>query len=142
MMEPIGRDEMSYACDAKLGTPSEVDCAKLEYSELGPSTDAIMLSPETPKVVTSSSCSVAIESSTSISITWGQIAAALGTLVSVCMTLGAIGVGGTAVWEQASVQIQAEAQALAQALAQAMFPPDTFTLAGRSDGSRSEISGR
>ena len=138
MMEPVGPDEMNYACDAKLGNPSEVDCAKLEYSELGPTTDTIMLSPETPKVITSGSCSVAVESSSSISITWGQIAAALGTLVSVCMTLSAAGIGGTAVWEQASAHMEAQVQALMEE----MFPPDTVTLAGRSDGSGSEVSGQ
>ena len=139
LMEALGPDEMEYTCNASLGSPTEVDCAKLEYSELGPSTDTVQISPDAPKVVTSGSCSVAVEASTPVSITWGQIATALATLLEVCMTLGAAGMmGGTAIWHQASAQMQAQAQALAHA----WFEGDFTTLAGRQDvGDGSVLSG-
>lgn len=32
---PESADDMTYECDAKLGAPAAVDCAKVEYQELG-----------------------------------------------------------------------------------------------------------
>ena len=137
LTQPLDPDQMDYNCDASLGKPTEVDCDKLVYSELGPSSDSVSIGPGAPKTVTSGSCSLVVESTTPISITWGQVAAALGTLVEVCLTLGAAGIGGTAVWAQAQPQMQAQAQALAHEL----FPFDTSNLAGRASGGGAGISG-
>ena len=38
---PDSADEMTYECDADLGAPKAVDCAKLEYGELGADVDSI-----------------------------------------------------------------------------------------------------
>ena len=47
-------DDMAYECDSGLGSPSEVDCAKLEFSELGPPSDTISISPDNPTFLHSS----------------------------------------------------------------------------------------
>ena len=36
---------MTYECDAKLGRPKEVDCAHVEWEELGADTDEMDLVP-------------------------------------------------------------------------------------------------
>ena len=33
----VADDKMSYECDAKLGSPSEVDCAQVQWHQLDPS---------------------------------------------------------------------------------------------------------
>lgn len=50
---PLG-DTMSYDCDAKLGSPSAVDCSHLEYSQLGYPSDTLILEPNVMKTLTSS----------------------------------------------------------------------------------------
>ena len=44
-------DEMSYACSSSLGSPRQVDCARLAYSELGPWTDTVQIHPDAPTVL-------------------------------------------------------------------------------------------
>ena len=79
-------EEMTYDCDASLGAPREVDCEILEYSQLGPTSDTINLTSGTPKLLSSNSCNVAIESSTSITVTWAQITMALNALIDICVS--------------------------------------------------------
>ena len=50
---PISPDEMSYECDAGLGVPREVDCAKLQYTQLTGAIDSINLGPGASKVLQS-----------------------------------------------------------------------------------------
>ena len=47
-------DKMSYECDAKLGAPAEVDCAQLEWSQLGPDEEDVALGSSLTKVLSSS----------------------------------------------------------------------------------------
>ena len=47
-------DKMSYECDVKLGAPAEVDCAQVEWSELGPDDETVDLGSGLSKVLTSS----------------------------------------------------------------------------------------
>ena len=47
-------DKMSYECDAKLGAPAEVDCAQLEWSQLGPDEENVALGSSLTKVLSSS----------------------------------------------------------------------------------------
>lgn len=48
------QEEMSYECDATLGTPAEVDCAQVEWSELGADDDTFSIGPGITKVLSSS----------------------------------------------------------------------------------------
>jgi hypothetical protein len=48
------QEEMSYECDATLGTPAEVDCAQVEWSELGADDDTLSVGPGITKVLSSS----------------------------------------------------------------------------------------
>lgn len=49
-------DDMTYECDAKLGSPKEVDCAHIEWAELGADADAdaVELVPGVVKTLASS----------------------------------------------------------------------------------------
>ncbi len=50
---PDSADEMTYECDAKLGAPSAVDCAKVEYGELGADDDTISVGAGVVKLLSS-----------------------------------------------------------------------------------------
>ena len=54
---PEAEDEMTYECDAKLGAPAAVDCAKVEYSELGADDDTISVGAGVVKFLSSGQCS-------------------------------------------------------------------------------------
>ena len=42
-------DEMAYECDANLGSPLEVDCAQIEWSQLYPTSDTVTVTPAAVK---------------------------------------------------------------------------------------------
>ena len=44
-------DDMTYDCDANLGSPRPVDCNKLEYSQLGAGSDTVLISPHVPRIL-------------------------------------------------------------------------------------------
>ena len=44
-------EKMSYECDDKLMAPAEVDCAQVEWSELGPDDETVALGPTLSKVL-------------------------------------------------------------------------------------------
>ena len=44
-------EKMSYECDDNLVAPAEVDCAQVEWSELGPDDEAVALGPALSKVL-------------------------------------------------------------------------------------------
>ncbi len=50
---PDSADEMTYECDAKLGAPAAVDCAKVEYGELGADDDTISVGAGVVKFLSS-----------------------------------------------------------------------------------------
>ena len=77
--------EMTYECDAGLGSPSTVDCAQVEWSQLGPSSDAITVGPEKTTFLHSNTCNLAISASVTLVLTWAQIRTALATLMTVCV---------------------------------------------------------
>lgn len=54
---PDSADEMTYECDAKLGAPAAVDCAKVEYGELGADDDTISVGAGVVKFLSSGWCS-------------------------------------------------------------------------------------
>ena len=91
-------DKMAYVCDANLGRPTQVDCSSLQYSMFGSPSETITIGTDTPKTLSSGTCTVAISAGGSISLTWAQIIAAVGTLIEICVD-NPIGSsqGGTAV---------------------------------------------
>ena len=50
-------EKMSYECDDDLMAPAEVDCAQVEWSELGPDDETVAIGPALSKVLSSSMCS-------------------------------------------------------------------------------------
>lgn len=47
-------DDMTYECDANLGAPSAVDCAQVEWSQLGPDEETIPIGAGVVKFLSSS----------------------------------------------------------------------------------------
>ncbi|KAL9118562.1 MAG: hypothetical protein Q9187_004893 [Circinaria calcarea] len=78
-------DDMTYECDAHLGSPRVVDCGKLEFSQLGASSDTVRISAGAPKVLATGGCHIAISASIAAVITWGGIKAALEMLIGLCV---------------------------------------------------------
>ena len=125
LSDPSSPNEMEYACSADLGSPDEADCNQLEASQLGQPSDTVTIGPGNPKILTKGSCSVDIDSSRLITLTWGQIAVALGVLLQLCITFGSVKVGGVANYHQA----------------QPMPDASTFNLAGRAAVGGTQVSG-
>ena len=46
--------EMTYECDQYLGSPAVLDCAQLQYQDLGPSSATVNIVPGAPKLFLSS----------------------------------------------------------------------------------------
>ena len=78
-------DQMTYECDAHLGSPSPTDCSYLEYTELGSDGDTVYVDPGAVTFLHQGSCSVAISSSIPILLTWQQIRLAISALIGVCV---------------------------------------------------------
>lgn len=58
---PEAADEMTYECDAKLGAPAAVDCAKVEYGELGADEDTFSIGAGVAKILSSGWCSRTVD---------------------------------------------------------------------------------
>ena len=54
---PEAAVDMTYECDATLGAPLPVDCAKLEYGELGADDDTLSVGAGVVKFLSSGQCS-------------------------------------------------------------------------------------
>ncbi|KAL9112213.1 MAG: hypothetical protein Q9187_007809 [Circinaria calcarea] len=83
--ERFRRNEMVYECDAKLGTPVSAHCNQLEYSQLGPLSDTIIVGPGLDKLLSLKTCHVAITASIKLVLTWDQIKVALDRLINQCV---------------------------------------------------------
>lgn len=83
--ERFRRNEMVYECDAKLGTPVSAHCSQLEYSQLGPLSDTIIVGPGLDKLLSLKTCHVAITASVKLVLTWDQIKVALDRLINLCV---------------------------------------------------------
>ena len=82
---PESNDEMNYECDANLGSPAEVDCAQIEWNQLGPPSDTVEVGPEKVTFLHSNTCFLAISSAVSVMLNWDQIRTAVGALMNVCI---------------------------------------------------------
>ena len=78
-------NKMTYECDAGLGSPSTVDCTKLEWSELGVGSDTVKVAPGVVTFLHQGTCNLAITATTALVLTWEQIRAAVSTLLSICV---------------------------------------------------------
>ena len=98
---PEEEDDLTYECDPKLGHPKEVDCAHVEWEELGADADVVALVPAIVKTIASrrsanptsppeltaviDTCNVAIGAAIAVTLSWAQIRTALDTLLNVCV---------------------------------------------------------
>ena len=78
-------DEMTYECDAGLGSPPSIDCSKIEWSQMGPASDTVSVGPGQVTFLHSNTCYLAISASVALLVTWEQIRAAVSALMSVCV---------------------------------------------------------
>ena len=78
-------DQMAYVCDANLGHPAQIDCSKLQYSEIGPPSDTITIRPGAPQILNSGTCNVAISADSSTVLAWAEIKSAINTLIEICV---------------------------------------------------------
>ncbi|MCJ1238670.1 hypothetical protein MMC14_006661 [Varicellaria rhodocarpa] len=83
-------DEMTYECDATLGSPAEADCAQIEWNQLGPwsispPSDMVSVGPGKVQFLHSNSCVLAISATLTTILTWAQIRAAVTALMSTCI---------------------------------------------------------
>ena len=82
--------EMAYQCDSKLGAPSIVDCAQIEWDQLSPSSDTLAVSPGVTTFLHSNACYLAISAAISLVLTWAQIRTATSTLMNMCLHLSRV----------------------------------------------------
>ncbi|KAL9119695.1 MAG: hypothetical protein Q9187_003748 [Circinaria calcarea] len=88
---------MTYECDAKLGNPRQADCSHLRYSQLQSLADSVSLTAGTTKFFAADTCSIGISASTSVTLTWKQVLAAVEDLIEICVNNPlATAVGGRA----------------------------------------------
>ena len=83
-----GLNEMSYDCDAGLGSPSISDCSQIEWNQLGsnhPPSDTLAVGPGITTILHSNTCYLAISAAVSLVLTWAQIRTAVSTLMNVCL---------------------------------------------------------
>lgn len=77
--------EMTYICDATLGSPAAVDCEKLLYQGFGAGNQIVSLRPGSPKFFTEGTCSLAVSTTVPLKIVWDQITAAFESLLDLCV---------------------------------------------------------
>ena len=77
------KSEMTYKCDAGLGSPSYPDCSRLVY-EL-PALDSVTLTAGNTTFFNRDNCYMALAVATIIVINWSQIRIALDTLLNLCV---------------------------------------------------------
>ena len=78
-------DEMNYECDANLGSPAEVDCTQIEWNQLSPDSDTLLVGPVMTTFLHSNTCYLAISASKPLVLTWNEIRIAFSTLMNACI---------------------------------------------------------
>ena len=78
-------DEMTYLCDADLGSPESADCSHIEWSELAPDSDPLRVGPGAVTFLHQNTCYLAISASVALVLTWQQIRVALDALLNICV---------------------------------------------------------
>ena len=80
-------DEMKYECDANLGSPPIVDCAQIEWSQLGTggsSSDTLTVGPDV-MFLHSKTCFLAVSAAVTTTLSWEQFRVAVETLMNICV---------------------------------------------------------
>ena len=90
----VSDDKMTYECDTGLGSPSRVDCAQVEYSQMGPPSDTISVGPGEVTFLHSNTCFLAISANVRTVLTWTQVRTAITTLVNQCVENPVFGTRG------------------------------------------------
>lgn len=80
-------EQMSYQCDPALGAPAKVDCAHVEFNELGANDDTFSIGPGISKVLSSNTCHLTISAAITTVLYWRQVRIALDTLLNVCLAV-------------------------------------------------------
>ena len=103
----VASNEMSYQCDAGLGSPATVDCAHMEWDQLTPASDTLTVGPKAGVTfLHSNTCYLAISSTIPLTLTWNQVRAAVSALMSICVhNPFQASHGGRAYYSHASHQI-------------------------------------
>ena len=84
---PLEASSMSYQCDGLLGSPASVDCAQIEWNQLGLLSD--MLNIESGVLfLHHNACFLAISAAVPLVITWNQIRVAMSALMNLCIEVG------------------------------------------------------
>ena len=93
------RDEMTYQCNSSLGHPEQVDCNKLQYSQLGYPSDTITIQPGKDISLKSGTCGIVISALVAVVLQWEQIRTAVDELIEICVNNPtSTSLGGMAFW--------------------------------------------
>ena len=134
-------NEMSYECDANLGTPALDDCSRIEWEALGPDSDTIQVGPKAVTFLHRNTCYTAITASVDLILTWAQVRMALSALLNVCVQtpVGPKPQGGRAFYAGAPHQISGRREKKKRELSglNALPPHANITLFQQSEKWRS-----
>lgn len=98
LQPPQAPPEMTYECDANLGSPPVIDCTQIEWNQLSPPSDTLNVGPGVT-FLHSNSCYLAISVTVALVLTWEQIRTAVATLMNVCIHTPYLAPqGGSAYW--------------------------------------------
>lgn len=98
LQPPQTPPEMTYKCDANLGSPPVMACTQIEWNQLSPSSDTLNVGPGVT-FLHSNSCYLAISVTIALVLTWEQIRTAVATLMNVCIHTPYLAPqGGNAYW--------------------------------------------
>ena len=130
---PDAAEKMSYECDAKLGAPAAVDCARMEYGELGLDDDTFSVTAGLAKVLQSGQCSRYWDSRSSVLIRFCQ--ARVNSLSRQQRPSRSTGAKSVEQWTLSltSASILRSTQAPAAGLLLGIKPRSAVELAGQSD---------
>ena len=78
-------DQMTYECDASLGSPSVVDCTQIEWNQLTPPSDTLAIDSGVTRFFHSNTCYLAISAAVSIVLSLSQVRTAVSTLMNACL---------------------------------------------------------
>ena len=102
----LASDEMTYECDANLGSPATVDCTQIQWHQLGALSNTVQVGPGETRFLSSSewemesfahelmirwmlqldTCNLALSATVAVTLTWNQIQTALAALLNLCVS--------------------------------------------------------
>ncbi|MCJ1223791.1 hypothetical protein MMC12_000434 [Toensbergia leucococca] len=82
----LASDEMTYECDANLGSPATVDCTQIQWHQLGALSNTVQVGPGETRFLSSNTCNLALSATVAVTLTWNQIQTALAALLNLCVS--------------------------------------------------------